>query len=178
MATLLTAGLLDGYVGKRITELCPLHFGTIGDKDNHCAHFVGHVLQLHHGVVHGTTCAGMSYDGKKHAAAGAVIRVNDIFNACDDLKEPCSTGCLIYYTLPENIHNGFMGTMSKKHVGICLGGYVYNYGNTHDAVRKDKLGDLDKLYGAKTIVRYTALPTGASPQSFADLQKLAVPVKK
>lgn len=179
MATL-TADFLDKFVGKTIVDICPLKFGTIGDKHNHCAHFVGHVMKLNNASTNGFTCAGMVYSGKSHPDAGAVIRVNDLYNICIDIDEPDPLGCLAYYTLPNNIDkNGFMGTMSQKHVGICHGGYVYNYGNSKDAVRKDKVGDLAALYGAKTITRYTKLPPLYTLLTLEEIQALVpAPAKK
>ena len=173
MASLSTA-LLDSFVGKSIEDMCPLNFGKKGDAHNHCAHFVGHVLKLNHSVAPGLTCAGMVFGGNKHPAAGALIRVNDIFNYCEDLDEPASLGCLAYYTLKSNIgKDGMMGDMKQKHVGICFNGSVYNYGNSHDKVRKDNVGDLDGLYGKDTIARYTVLPLGYSVLTLEEIKALA-----
>lgn len=172
----LTLDFLDQFVGLSIEKICPLKFGTVGDSHNHCAHFVGHVLKLNNTNSNGFTCAGMMIAGKNHPEAGAVIRVNDIYNACVDLEEPDPLGCLAYYTVASNIKDGLMGTMSKKHVGICLQGYVYNYGNGKDAVRKDKVGDLSNLYGSKTITRYTKLPLTYSVLTLEEIQAL-VPAK-
>jgi hypothetical protein len=170
----LSTACLDEFVGKGIEEICPLKFGKKGDSHNHCAHFVAHVLKLHRAVVPGTTCANMVYGGMKNATAGAIIRVNDIYNVCADLAAPEPLGCLAYYTVPANLDKeGMMGTMSQKHVGICLGGFVYNYGNTLDKVRKDNVGDLAQLYGAKTITLYTVLPTGYTALTLAEVQALA-----
>lgn len=177
----LTADYLDKFVGEGIEKICPLKFGKTGDGHNHCAHFVGHAMKLNNSATNGFTCAGMVYAGKKSPEAGAVIRVNDIYNICIDIDEPDPLGCLAYYTLPTNIDkDGFMGTMSQKHVGICLGGYVYNYGNSKDAVRKDKVGDLAALYGAKTITRYTKLPPTYTLLTLEEIQTLvpAEPAKK
>lgn len=169
----LTAELLDSFVDLSIEDICPLGFGTVGDKHNHCAHFVSHVLKLNNTVTTGLTCAGMVYKGKKHPAAGGLIRVNNIFNYCADLDEPDDTGCLVYYTVPANIgSDGLMSDMSQKHVGICYKGHVYNYGNGKDMVRKDKVGDLRHLYGAKTITRYTVLPVGRTVLTLEEIQAL------
>lgn len=161
MAVSLTPMMLDGFVGKNIRQICPLGFGTIGDSHNHCAHFVGHVLHLNSTLNLGLTCAGMVHIGKMDRKDGAVIRVNDIFNNAEDLQQACPTGCLVYFTVPGNMSNGLMGSMSKKHVGIYYQGHVYNYGNTRDAVRKDTVADLAQLYGSTTITLYTGYPVGA-----------------
>lgn len=170
----LTTMLLDEFVGLSIEQICPLKFGSIGDDHNHCAHFVGHVLKLNSSAANGLTCAGMVYAGKQNPTAGALVRVNDIFNICRDIAEPNPLGCLAYYTLPENINkDGAMGTMRQKHVGICIGGYVYNYGNKNDKVRRDKVDDLARLYGKKTITLYTALPTSHTVLTLAEVKALA-----
>ncbi len=173
MASLSTA-LLDTFVGLSIEQICPLKFGTVGDDHNHCAHFVGHVLKLNSSVANGLTCAGMVYAGKKNPTAGALVRVNDIFNFCADIDEANPLGCLVYYTLPGNIKaDGTMGSMRKKHVGICIEGYVYNYGNTNDKVRRDRVGDLARLYGKKTITLYTDLPMGHTVLTLDEIKRLA-----
>jgi hypothetical protein len=172
----LSFDLLDAFVGKPITDICPLGFGSAGDAHNHCAHFVGHVLKLNGQAVSGLTCAGMTSSGRAHRDAGATLRVNEIYNVCRKLDAPQPLGCLIYWTVPANISaEGVMGTMPRKHVGICFGDYAYNYGNTNDAVRKDRLGDRDTLYGSTTIVRYTAFPTAYAPMTLAEIRALVPP---
>ena len=180
MATL-NLDYLDKFVGKGIEDICPHKFGKDGDGHNHCAHFVGHAMKLNNAATNGFTCAGMVYAGKKTPDAGAVIRVNDIYNICVDIDAPDPLGCLAYYTVPKNIDkDGYMKTMSQKHVGICFGGYVYNYGNSKDAVRKDKVGDLASLYGKATITRYTKLPPTYTLLTLEEIQALvpAEPAKK
>jgi hypothetical protein len=174
----LSFSLLDEYVGKAITEICPLGFGTVGDAHNHCAHFVGHVLKLNSTAMSGLTCAGMASAGRRNPDAGAIIRVNDIFNGCTAITTPDENGCLIYWTVPGNITAaGVMGTMPRKHVGIYFGGYAYNYGNTNDAVRKDRSGARDTIYGSTTIVRYSALPRTATVLTLAEVLAMK-PAKK
>jgi len=169
----LTLSLLDSFEGKNIEEICPLGFGKKGDAHNHCAHFTSHVLRLNNSAISGTTCADMVYNGKKNFAAGGIIRVNDIFNTCVDIDEPLAGGCLAYYTLQSNMQkDGYMGSAPDKHVGICYEGFVYNYGNKHDKVRKNKIGDLAKIYGKDTITLYTALPAGATALSLEEIKAL------
>lgn len=169
----MNSAILEAYVGKTVEEICPLGFGKKGDADNHCAHFVSHVLQINESMGFGLTCAGMVSMGKKNRAAGGCIRVNNIFNNCDDLASPCETGCLVYYTVPGNMSKGVMGSMSNKHVGIYYNGYVFNYGNTNDAVRKDPPEARIHHYGKSTIILYTCFPTGAKLTSFDQLKGLA-----
>jgi len=42
---MLNLELLNSYVGKNISEIC-LN-GYANNNDNHCAHFVSHILNLH-----------------------------------------------------------------------------------------------------------------------------------
>lgn len=171
----LSTTLLDSFVGLSIEDICPLGFGTVGDAHNHCAHFVGHVLKLNASLHLGLTCAGMVSAGRHHGDAGALIRVNNIFNAADDIDSPDPDGCLAYYTTKTNMHSdGTMGDHRQKHVGICYKGFVYNYGNTQDKVRKNKVGDLANLYGHKTITLYTAFPDGATSLTLEQIKALAV----
>src|SRR5262245_45098978 len=99
----LSLALPDSFAGKAIHDMCPVKFGAVGDAHNHCAHFVSHVLKLNNTVGTGLTCAGMTHAGSKNPSAGGLIRVNDIYNMCEDLAEPCHIGCLAYYTVPDNI---------------------------------------------------------------------------
>ena len=170
----INGGNLDPFLDKTVEDICPLGFGKIGDSHNHCAHFISHMLKLNSSLHIGYTCAGMVNLGSKHPAAGACIRVNEVFNACDGLEAPDENGCLVYYTLPDNIHkDGTMGDMSQKHVGIYCGGMVWNYGNIHDKVRKNRVTDLKDLYGSTTIVRYTGFPTGATVLTLDQIKELA-----
>jgi hypothetical protein len=165
---------LNLFIGKTVEDICPLGFGKIGDSHNHCAHFVSHVLKLNASLHIGLTCAVMVANGNKHSAAGACIRVNEVFNVCDDLGEPDENGCLVYYTLPGNMHkDGTMGDMSQKHIGIYSGGMVWNYGNTHDKVRRDMVSNLKHLYGTNTIILYTAFPAGATVLTLDQIKALA-----
>lgn len=165
---------LDNYVGKSIEKICPLGFGKVGDAENHCAHFVSHVLKINDSFGFGLTCAGMTFEGKKKKDAGACLRVNEIYNHVEDLETPNEKGCLVYFTLSSNIDkSGLMGSQPKKHVGIYFQGFVYNYGNTKDAVRKNTLADLKALYGATTITRFTVFPDGIRLLKLDEIQNLA-----
>ena len=171
--TTLNTDLMDTFVGKSILDICPLGFGKIGDTEHHCAHFVGHVLKLNSLIVKGATCARMTWNGSKHPTAGALIRVDEIYNMCSRLEEPLVSGCLAYYTVKTNIGKDLrMGSMSKKHVGICLGGFVYHYGNTLDKVAKVNVGDLAAHYGKSTITRYTHLPPQYTVLTLSEIQAL------
>ena len=77
----LTRPMLDSYLGKNISEICP---HGVDDADlNHCAHFVCHVMNVSAGSV---TCSKMS---SKRVAdrIGACIRVHELFAACPVVGE-------------------------------------------------------------------------------------------
>lgn len=166
----LSTAALDEYVGASIEEICVVGYGKVGDDENHCAHFVGHALSLHSGLGIGRTCNQMTFAGKSQGASGACIRVDEIYNFCDDLEAPAETGCLAYYTLSGNMHrDGTMGQMRKKHIGIYFQGLVWNYGNTKDQVRCDAVAGLKRLYGKNTITRFTEFPSGAKFKTFTEI---------
>jgi hypothetical protein len=171
MPVILTTACLDEFLGKSIVDICPAGFGKIGDNDNHCAHFVGHVLRIND---IGYTCTQHHNPKKKPASQGAVLRVNELYNACEKIAQPEVTGCLAYFTLPGNLTGNQMGSMSKKHVGIWFAELVWNYGNTADKVRKDTVEWLSSylggVYGGKIAVRYTKFPPNATFQTLAQIK--------
>lgn len=164
---------LDKYVGKPISDICPIGFGKVGDIDNHCAHFVGHVLKLNADANVGATCSSMIWKGDK--TKSACIRVNELFNRVADLDAADEKGCIIYVTIPSNIKQGggvwTMGAQSKKHVGIYLGGDIWHYGNTKDQVKRQKLADFEsdfkRVYSKDIVIRYTVFPKAAEFQAFS-----------
>ena len=74
--TNLTRLMLDSYLGKNISEICPHGFGDA--ELNHCAHFVCHVMNVSAGSV---TCSKMSSE-RVAGRIGACIRVHELFAAC------------------------------------------------------------------------------------------------
>jgi hypothetical protein len=176
VANVVNATGLDAYVGKPISQICPLMFHDA--KQNHCAHFVGHVLRLTDGLGVGLTCAGMTSKGTKYPGAGACLRVNELFNVCQNLAVPADRGCLIYVTTLTNfLKGGLMGQSPHKHVGIYCGGDVWDYSNQAGQVKREKLADfiarMDKAYGGHTVGKYTVIPDGADFLSPAQVQDLA-----
>jgi hypothetical protein len=179
----LTPELLDAYVGKPITDLCPLGFGTIGDEHNHCAHFVGHALTLTGKANVGKTCAVMTWDGRTRPEEGVCILVNDLFNRQTQLTEADEKGCLIYITRPGNVtttKDGVttMETNKTKHVGIYLGGCVWHYGNTKDKVKRQTLAEFEQHYSGKTVILYTEFPKIAAFVAYSFRGKPAPKKKK
>ena len=66
---------LQGYLGQHIRDICPI--GYANDSDNHCAHFVSHVL----GYQFGATCRTM----KRGQGTPGSIRVHEVFARCVDV---------------------------------------------------------------------------------------------
>ena len=123
---MITRQQLDAYVGKSIGEIC--QNGYTSRADNHCAHFVSHVLAYQFGV----TCRMMSH-GKGTAAT---IRVQEIFPKCPSvgvwsLRPASLKTCLVFITRASNVNlpAKVMANVPRKHVGIFMGGLIWHYSN-------------------------------------------------
>ena len=149
--------MLDGYLGKNISEICP-HGYTAADL-NHCAHFVCHVMNVATGT---TTCRGM---GTKKPAGkiGVCIRVHELFAGCPELglydsagETHLAKGVFVFVTAQTavNLKTKTMTNVPKKHVGIDIGGTIWHYSNTKDEVvtatpeefRRHYRGQVNGLY--------------------------------
>ncbi|WP_075179595.1 hypothetical protein [Neptunomonas phycophila] len=144
MKTSLVPTNLDTLVGDHISTLCPHSIGK-RDKDNHCAHFVSHIMGYNVGVAN---CKNYTWSDKQLDTTGVTIRVDDLFNSSlsnlkgDWANKPKSlTECLIYVTRESNITRNAtsirMGSNSVKHVGVFTNGKVYHYGNTKEEITCD-----------------------------------------
>jgi hypothetical protein len=121
------------YEGKNISAICPR--GFTNNADNHCAHFVGHVLDI--GV--GVTCATMSSKAGKFAS----IRVHEVFHHCakvgawSDLPSSLPA-CLVFITRASyvNVATKTMVNVPRKHVGIYIAAAkkIWHYSNSKDKV--------------------------------------------
>jgi hypothetical protein len=136
--TALGTDLLNSYLGKSITEICP--HGYDASDLNHCAHFVCHVMNLAAGSV---TCRGMSGGGAVGTRIGVCIRVHELFAECPQVSEvdSCSNdtfgdGCFVFVTRRNavNLAAHTMTNVPKKHVGIGMGNTIWHYSNTQDRV--------------------------------------------
>ena len=130
---ILTQQRLDGYLGKTIGELC--QNGYTNNADNHCAHFVAHVL----GYKFGVTCHMMG-SGRGTAAN---LRVQEIFPRCPtvgvwSLRPASLIACLAFITKASNVNlsTKVMANVPRKHIGIYTGGFIYHYSNRLDKVVK------------------------------------------
>jgi hypothetical protein len=157
---------LDGYLGQSVSTWCG-KYGAAGDDDNHCAHFVSHVLHLR--IPGAALCSNVdgstySYEDRNQ---GYCIRVNQIFNSCQGRVAWTSaldgaSGCyLAVATIPENVTKQSpptVGSMRKKHIGFFSCGSVYHYSNTRDKVIKVPIGEFKTHYGPRTALFRADLP--------------------
>lgn len=156
---------LEAYLGQSVKDFCG-RYGDIDDSENHCAHFVSHVLQLRiPGAALCSNVGGSDYPYHERRN-GFCIRVNQVFNSCKnraiwtDDSAPQSV-CFVVATIAGNIISQnplTIGSMRKKHIGFYVAGWVYNYGNTNDKVRKSAINDFKRHYGAQTILLRADLP--------------------
>ena len=153
-----TATTLDGYLGKHISEVCENGFDQ--DDDNHCAHFVSHVLGLEFGV----TCRTMGTVGSTGSKAN--IRVQEIFPRCPAVGEwasrpATSTTCLVFITKAANVDlkAKVMSNVPRKHVGIFVTDKIWHYSNSKRKVVKQTPEEFSKHYAAP----YNAMFYGSFP---------------
>jgi hypothetical protein len=152
----LNSALLDSYLGKHIDEICPAKYVA----ENHCAHFVGHVLDLRIGY----QCT---------ATPGVSVKVQKIFEACPSGAElhNCQgsypTG-LLFVTQEGNVNlqSMTMANVPKKHIGIVCGGKVWHYSNTRHRVVSELVEQfLDHYPNQRNGLWLCPLPVGAVAHS-------------
>lgn len=131
------------YLGSHVSNFCPN--GYHDDKENHCAHFVSHVL----GFNFGYTCIMQTGKG----AGGASIRVQELFARCPEVgmwedKPPLLLSCLAFVTDMKNVDLGSqtMKNVRKKHVGIFYKGRIYHYSNSRDKVSGQSADQFKRHY--------------------------------
>lgn len=155
---------LDSYLDQTVADFCG-RYGSVGDSFNHCAHFVSHVLGLR--IPGAALCSNVGSSTYSYAerAQGYCIRVNQVFNSCENRARWSDAGesgtCLIVATIPANIESGSpvaIGQMSRKHIGFHVNGQVYHYSNTRDLVVRQPVGEFRNHYGAETVLLRCDLP--------------------
>lgn len=162
--------LLNSYLGKHISDICLNEYTK--DSDNHCAHFVSHVLTLNFGL----TCMSM---GKKKIATGANLRVHEVFARCPSVSEiiscdPNQRG-LIFISAPKNFHkdksspNGHvLRNVPKKHIGILLNGKIWHYSNSKRQVVQQTIPEFIHHYRKQAnALWWGEIPAGARAHPFA-----------
>lgn len=153
-----TDAALTDLEGKTIGEICPNGFTGTGTGKNHCAHFVSHVL----GFETGATCRLMVPNA---AAAGATLRVNELYLTCANRgfwkhRPPALVTCLAFLVLQhKGARNQWHSVVHRdgrsfppvrfKHVGIHVDGWVWHYNNSAKQVVAQTIGDFSKRYASR-----------------------------
>ena len=119
--------------------------GYASPHDNHCAHFVSHVL----GYRFGATCQMMG-SGR---APGANLRVQELFAKCQrvgpwSLRPASLKTCLVFITRSTNVNlaSKVMANVPRKHVGIYLNGLIWHYSNAQQKVVRQTPGQFAQHY--------------------------------
>ena len=129
---------LRTYVNKSMGDICLNGFTDPGQ--NHCAHFVSHVLNIQYG----TLCNVMTTGPR---AQSATIRVNEIYNRLTTkgtwASQPSNAdGLLIFVTSARNVSAAnIMAAVSRKHVGIHHSGKVFNFANMQHKVVEETVAE-------------------------------------
>jgi hypothetical protein len=155
---------LDGYLGQTVVDFCG-KYGSVGDAFNHCAHFVSHVLGLR--IPGAALCSNVGDSTYTYAerAQGYCVRVNQVFNSCENRArwsdDDLGGSCLIIATIEANIESRSsltIGQMTTKHIGFNVCGQVYHYSNRVDQVIRQPVGEFRNHYGARTVLLRCDLP--------------------
>jgi len=149
----ITSTELDGHVGKHISEICGCSFTN--DGNNHCAHFVCHVMEYNFGL----TCFGMS--GKGERSKSANIRVHEVFPQCrrvgkwTDKTLDILKG-FIFVTQAGNVNltKKVISNVPKKHIGIFIEQNVWQYKNRVRHVVKQTPAEFKQHYAGKGFEIY------------------------
>lgn len=153
---MITGDQLDQHLGDPISKICSN--GYVDPNDNHCAHFVSHVLDYEFG----TTCRVMA--GGTDTPAN--IRVQELFAHCHGVgnwadKPGAILQCLVFVTNRYNVHlsTRTMDNVPKKHVGIFLNGTIWHYSNSKSQVVKMAPEEFSHHYpGADIALFYGIMP--------------------
>ena len=146
------------YINKPISDICSN--GYHKSSDNHCAHFVSHIL----GFRFGFKCSAMT--GKGESANAANIRVQEVFARCPEIgkwtDKPLSTiSCLAFVTSAANVNlsTKTMINHPRKHIGVFHNGKIYHYSNSRDKVVEQTPEAFARHYsGADITVYYGTMP--------------------
>lgn len=150
---------LDNALGKRIDDLCPNNFHSL--SDNHCAHFVSHMVDL--------TFSFNCKDFKGGSNPGGNIRVQEIFPECPlvgewDDRPTGDDPLLVFVTKTSNVDvaNKTITNVPQKHIGIFMDGKVYHYSNSNNAVVDWDpdffLQEFDRIYSGTQGLYFGTLP--------------------
>jgi hypothetical protein len=158
---MLTLDVLKSYMGQPIRNICPN--GYDAGADNHCAHFVAHVLQLDFGL----TCAKM-----RHGSVGANVRVQELFDRCPQPREvlecPTTGEGLIFVSAATSFHGMpvRIRNVPRKHVGLVMNGTVWHYSNRRSQVVEQTVGEFLFHYPRQNNALWWGnFPPGSRPAS-------------
>jgi len=154
---------LNTYLDKHIGDLCKV--GYKNNSDNHCAHFVSHVL----GISSGTTCKNMV----RSSETGASIRVHELFPLCptvgkwSDLSTDTQIGLVFILNAGNvNLKTKTMANVPKKHVGIFCrdsgNNKIWHYSNSKNKVVSQTPEEFSKHYSSpNNAMFWGTLPNGS-----------------
>ena len=152
---------LSTYEGKTIDEICGSNF--VDTRDNHCAHFVSHVLELEFGY----TCKEHTGQGVE----GACLRVQELFSQCPSVGKWVARGHnragLLFITAEKHVNllGKAMVDHPQKHVGIYIQDSVWHYPNSQGKVIKQRPQDFltyfQRLYIGIIGMYYGTFPSGS-----------------
>ena len=152
---------LSETLNKTIADFCRNNF--TGTGENHCAHFVCHVLELDSG-----------YDCKTHkngSHQGSCLRVQELFPECPQVGNwnNAPQGMKIVFVTDKanvDLTAHTMRNVPKKHVGIFSDGNVYHYSNSQDTVIRqtptDFLARFQAFYGGNQGLFFGTFPGAAT----------------
>ncbi|PYX49427.1 MAG: hypothetical protein DMG79_08715 [Acidobacteria bacterium] len=147
----ITSTELNKFINKNIKQICGNSY--VEPKDNHCAHFVSHVMDYEFGY----TCKAAG-TGK---VDGANLRVHEVFARCPsvgawDDRPATLDPCLVFVTATSNVNvvAKTMANVPKKHIGIFVGGTIWHYSNAQHKVITQVPGDFVHHYPGPDIALF------------------------
>lgn len=170
----ISRALLASFEGLHISAICAA-VRFVKDADNHCAHFVNHVL----GFDAPLTCAQMT--GRSGPSAN--IRVHETFAACpvvgDFAQRPTDEPCLAFTTQRSavDLNARTMSNVPKKHIGIFCDGEIWHYSNSgRKVVRQTPAAFSQHFAGNEFGLFFGAFPAGTRVLVPAAVGSAAAPV--
>jgi hypothetical protein len=152
---------LTALDGLDIKNICGNAYDS--PAHNHCAHFVCHALDLDFGY----TCKKAT-GGSGNAAN---LRVHELFAKCPKVGKWADKPAgivLAFVTAAGNVQlaTKTMANVPKKHVGIFVDPFIWNYHNTADKVSKETVSAFESrfktVYGNSATLFFGTLPPGSN----------------
>lgn len=148
---------LEGLLGTHISGICPR--GYASNADNHCAHFVSHVL----GYRFNTTCGTMS----RTPGTEASIRVHEVFARCSSAGTWATRPVTMFWGLVfitrasnVNVNARTMVNVPRKHIGIFLGVVpsIWHYSNSQRKVVRQTPEQFSNHYPSPDNAMFWGVP--------------------